>query len=279
MDIIAGVMTGGAFRDDQSESINDENDGNCFDETLSMIDSDFDVIPNRNDRIDNGSDLFRLPSNDLLRFNNLDQNVSYPMMINRKDDCNGNVPISTLQDHKSSNQFDPSQYLHNHPQQFVSNPSAYQSCYRSQILQNNHNESNRSNRYPFLSENEIISNSDPMSLKLFQQNRLNGSKQLNDGRVAFEQNNQPTIQSKQIHHNHNTIATQKFSNENLDFGAMKLLNQPQQQQQQQSKTKKFLHKKACTKHVEVLNFVLKGGPPWGFRIKQRNGNVFISKVS
>ncbi|UXI19766.1 uncharacterized protein NH340_JMT05709 [Sarcoptes scabiei] len=279
MDIIAGVMTGGAFRDDPSESINDENDGNYFDETLSMIDSDFDVIPNRNDRIDNGSDLFRLPSNDLLRFNNLDQNVSYPMMINRKDDCNGNVPISTLQDHKSSNQFDPSQYLHNHPQQFVSNPSAYQSCYRSQILQNNHNESNRSNRYPFLSENEIISNSDPMSLKLFQQNRLNGSKQLNDGRVAFEQNNQPTIQSKQIHHNHNTIATQKFSNENLDFGAMKLLNQPQQQQQQQSKTKKFLHKKACTKHVEVLNFVLKGGPPWGFRIKQRNGNVFISKVN
>lgn len=36
--------------------------------------------------------------------------------------------------------------------------------------------------------------------------------------------------------------------------------------------------KSCKKHMEVLNFVLKGGPPWGFRIKQRNGNVFISKV-
>lgn len=36
--------------------------------------------------------------------------------------------------------------------------------------------------------------------------------------------------------------------------------------------------KSCKKHMEVLNFVLKGGPPWGFRIKQRNGSVFISKV-
>lgn len=38
-------------------------------------------------------------------------------------------------------------------------------------------------------------------------------------------------------------------------------------------------KRKSAKHVELLNFSLKGGPPWGFRIKQRNGNVFISKVS
>ena len=40
----------------------------------------------------------------------------------------------------------------------------------------------------------------------------------------------------------------------------------------------LLMSRSCAKHVEVLNFILKGGPPWGFRIKQRNGNVFISKV-
>lgn len=33
------------------------------------------------------------------------------------------------------------------------------------------------------------------------------------------------------------------------------------------------------KHVEIVHFAIKGGPPWGFRIKQRNDNVFISKVS
>lgn len=37
--------------------------------------------------------------------------------------------------------------------------------------------------------------------------------------------------------------------------------------------------KKRSKRAEVIEFVLKGGPPWGFRIKQRNGNVFISKVS
>ncbi|XP_075586619.1 uncharacterized protein LOC124489911 isoform X5 [Dermatophagoides farinae] len=41
----------------------------------------------------------------------------------------------------------------------------------------------------------------------------------------------------------------------------------------------LLMSRSCAKHVEVLNFILKGGPPWGFRIKQRNGNVFISKVN
>lgn len=32
-------------------------------------------------------------------------------------------------------------------------------------------------------------------------------------------------------------------------------------------------------HVHILDFVLKGGPPWGFRIKQRGDKVFVSKVS
>ncbi|RWS09394.1 hypothetical protein B4U79_04173 [Dinothrombium tinctorium] len=29
----------------------------------------------------------------------------------------------------------------------------------------------------------------------------------------------------------------------------------------------------------IINFVLKGGPPWGFRIKQRANKVIISKVN
>uniref|UniRef100_T1JWL1 PDZ domain-containing protein n=1 Tax=Tetranychus urticae TaxID=32264 RepID=T1JWL1_TETUR len=29
----------------------------------------------------------------------------------------------------------------------------------------------------------------------------------------------------------------------------------------------------------VINFILKGGPPWGFRIKQRGNKVIISKVN
>ena len=29
----------------------------------------------------------------------------------------------------------------------------------------------------------------------------------------------------------------------------------------------------------VLELTLKGGPPWGFRIKERSDNVIISKVS
>ena len=32
-------------------------------------------------------------------------------------------------------------------------------------------------------------------------------------------------------------------------------------------------------HVQYLNFTLKGGPPWGFRIKQRRDRVIVSKVS
>lgn len=32
-------------------------------------------------------------------------------------------------------------------------------------------------------------------------------------------------------------------------------------------------------HIHIFNLLLKGGPPWGFRIKQRSDKVFISRVS
>ena len=45
-----------------------------------------------------------------------------------------------------------------------------------------------------------------------------------------------------------------------------------------SNTRKRPHGGGCSKPVEIVHFHLKGGPPWGFRIKQREENVFISKV-
>lgn len=32
-------------------------------------------------------------------------------------------------------------------------------------------------------------------------------------------------------------------------------------------------------HYVIINFVIKGGPPWGFRIKQRSNRVVVSKVN
>lgn len=32
-------------------------------------------------------------------------------------------------------------------------------------------------------------------------------------------------------------------------------------------------------HCILINFILKGGPPWGFRIKERMDRVVVSKVS
>lgn len=32
-------------------------------------------------------------------------------------------------------------------------------------------------------------------------------------------------------------------------------------------------------HYVIINFVIKGGPPWGFRIKQRGNRVVVSKVN
>ncbi|KAI2800016.1 hypothetical protein BLOT_012230 [Blomia tropicalis] len=40
-----------------------------------------------------------------------------------------------------------------------------------------------------------------------------------------------------------------------------------------SNTRKRPHGGGCSKPVEIVHFHLKGGPPWGFRIKQREENV------
>ncbi|KAH9418143.1 hypothetical protein DERP_010695, partial [Dermatophagoides pteronyssinus] len=100
-------------------------------------------------------------------------------------------------------------------------------------------------------------------------------------------------------HNHQVIPSmmcmlqQQQQQKSLPNGintAMKKYNQQQQQQQSiisstqsivsgKNRLSGLLLNRSCSKHVEVLNFLLKGGPPWGFRIKQRNGNVFISKVN
>lgn len=85
-----------------------------------------------------------------------------------------------------------------------------------------------------------------------------------------------------------TRSTQSLTNLVATSGGFSTAGYPNSQQQRNKPRDSsmgimpsFNRKRSSStvKHVEIVNFSLKGGPPWGFRIKQRNDNVFISKVS
>ncbi|XP_075675825.1 uncharacterized protein LOC113792394 isoform X3 [Dermatophagoides pteronyssinus] len=124
-----------------------------------------------------------------------------------------------------------------------------------------------------------------------QQHQHNHPQYYGPYRIPHQQHNHQVIPSMMC-----MLQQQQQQQKSLPNGintAMKKYNQQQQQQQQQqsiisstqsivsgkNRLSGLLLNRSCSKHVEVLNFLLKGGPPWGFRIKQRNGNVFISKVN